>query len=51
METVPVVVIKVEPCKGNPEGLVEINESDYDPAIHKLAFPPQAEVTQTFVPK
>lgn len=26
--------IRTKPCKGNPTGIVEINESDYDPRIH-----------------
>ena len=33
METVK---IKVKPCEGNPEGVVIINKSDYDPDQHEL---------------
>lgn len=31
------VRIKTEPCNGNPEGIVIINKSDYDPDKHTLA--------------
>jgi len=34
--TCPTVRIKVEPCEGNAAGIVEINESDYDPEQHEL---------------
>lgn len=39
MSFVPTVRIKVQPCKGNEEGIVVMNEADYDPAKHELYDP------------
>ena len=35
--TLKTVVIQTKPNKDNPSGHVEINESDYDAKVHKLA--------------
>ena len=37
---IPTVRIKTKPCEGNPDGIVLINEADYDPAVHQLADQP-----------
>ena len=39
MSFVPTVKIKVQPCKGNEEGIVVMNEADYDPKKHELYDP------------
>lgn len=39
MSYVPTVKIKVKPCKGNEEGVVVMNEADYDPKKHELYDP------------
>lgn len=39
MSFVPTVKIKVKPCKGNEEGIVVMNEADYDPKKHELYDP------------
>lgn len=36
MMTCKTVRIYTEKCKGNPEGIVEINEADYDASVYKL---------------
>ena len=36
MSFLSTVKIKVQPCKGNEEGIVVINEADYDPKKHEL---------------
>lgn len=37
------VRIKTKPCDGNPEGIVVINESDFDPKVHTLADAPAVQ--------
>ena len=39
MSFLSTVKIKVQPCKGNEEGIVVINEADYDPKKHELYDP------------
>lgn len=42
-ETCPVVQIKVAKVKGNPDGITEINVSDFVPGKHDLVNPKDAE--------
>jgi len=37
--SVATVRIKVKPCKGNEDGIVLLNEADYDPKKHELYDP------------
>lgn len=41
------VRIRTKPSAGNPEGITEINKSDYDPARHQLAEGDQASLNLT----
>lgn len=46
MSFLSTVKIKVQPCKGNEEGIVVINEADYDPAKHELYDPAKEDAVK-----